>query len=96
MALSLNELGIHVFAGCRSLEKQGSQDLKIKAVHPEKMHVIPIDVANAAKVDEAFKEVAQKLSLLPDVKLHAVVNNAGVLIIGQTEWGYFQYFQRSL
>ena len=58
------------------------------------MHLIPIDVTNETIVNEAFDEVNQKLSLLPDVELHAVVNNAGVLIIGQVEWSTFDTFKQ--
>ena len=94
MALSLNELGIHVFAGCLFPDKQGAKDLMTKAIHPDSMHIIPIDVTDELKVRRAFEFVGQELSNLPDVNLHAIVNNAGIGSPGEIEWGTFDTFKQ--
>ena len=96
LALSLNESGIHVFAGCLFPEKEGGRSLMIKASHPKKMHVIAIDVSNDLTVKMAHEEVTHKLSQLPDVKLHAVVNNAGICPYGEIEWGTFDMIKHVL
>ena len=66
------------------------------AIHPDKMHIIAIDVADELKVRKAFQFVTQELSNLPDVNLHAVVNNAGVGYPGEVEWGYFRHLQKNI
>ena len=94
LALSLNESGMHIFAGCLFPDKPGTKDLVTKAVHQDRMHVIPIDVRDELKVRTAYESVAEKLSNLPDVNLHAIVNNAGISSSGEFEWKTFDTFKQ--
>ena len=94
MALSLNESGMHIFAGCLFPDKQETKDLVTKAVHQDRMHVIPIDVRDELKVRIAYESVAEELSNLPGVNLHAIVNNAGIASSGKVEWSTFDTFKQ--
>ena len=85
---------MHVFAGCLFPNKNGAIRLKVKAAHQKKMYVIPIDVTNDLTVKMAYETVTQKLSVLPEVQLHAIVNNAGICPYGEVEWGTFEMIKQ--
>ena len=93
-ALHLNSNGMHVFACCLFPDRNEAKNLIINAVHPEKMHVIPMDVSREDSVMNAHEIVSKKLSSLDDVVLHSVVNNAGIGFCGEVEWGSMDMIRR--
>ena len=74
----------HVVATCRHPGKATALN-RLAAEHPGRLHVLPLDVADARSRDALLRE----LPLVTDeAPLHLLVNNAGVLRGGErfAEW----------
>ncbi|KAI1290333.1 D-beta-hydroxybutyrate dehydrogenase, mitochondrial [Halotydeus destructor] len=77
LALQLNKLGYHVFAGCLFEDGEGAKALKAEAANPRSMQVLSMDVTS-------YRDVAQCKGLIANVlinqqlTLHGLVNNAGI------------------
>jgi NAD(P)-dependent dehydrogenase (short-subunit alcohol dehydrogenase family) len=94
-ALTLNEVGFHVFAGCLLPDKDGARGLQIKAKNPTKMTIVPIDVTNDFTVRLAYEQV-EKYVKDANLQLHALVNNAGICPTFEVEWGSIDLFKKTL
>lgn len=93
--MSLNEAGFHVFAGCLFPDRDGARGLLIKAKHATKMTIIPIDVTNDLSVRLAYEAVDAQVKE-QGVRLHALVNNAGICPGFELEWGSIELIKRVL
>lgn len=81
LAQRLDDLGLHVFAGCLLPEKEGAQTLKKSC--SERLHVVPLDVTSEESVQSALQYVKDNIG---SNKLWAVVNNAGLNAGGEMAW----------
>lgn len=84
LAQRLDDLGLHVFAGCLFPEKDGAQTLKKSC--SERLHVVQLDVTSEESVKEAVKYVNENLG---ENKFWALVNNAGLNGGGEIAWTSF-------
>ncbi|GFU53622.1 d-beta-hydroxybutyrate dehydrogenase, mitochondrial [Trichonephila clavipes] len=89
LANRLDELGLHVFAGCLFPEGDGAKALKKSTSN--RLHVVPMDVTSDESVDKALKYVTQKIK---DNKLWAVVCNAGINDGSEIFWTSLDKIQR--
>ena len=89
-ALYLNKQGFTVFAGCLFPDGPDAQKLKNLSANPNKMHVIKLDVTRDDDIENVFIEV-NKIISQNGLQLWSVVNNAGILRLGEVEWGSFEY-----
>ncbi|GIX75858.1 hypothetical protein CEXT_779971 [Caerostris extrusa] len=89
LAQRLDDLGLHVFAGCLFPEGDGAKSLKKSA--SSKLQVIPMDVTSDESIDKALKCVSQKIK---DNKLWAVICNAGINDGGELFWTNTDIIQR--
>ncbi|GFU01206.1 hypothetical protein NPIL_203551 [Nephila pilipes] len=89
LALRLDELGLHVFAGCLLPEGDGAKTLKKSASN--RLHVVPMDVTSDDSIDKSLKCVTQKIK---DNKLWAVVCNAGMNDGSEIFWTNLDKIQR--
>jgi 3-hydroxybutyrate dehydrogenase len=90
-ALELNRLGFTVFAGVLNSKGNGANTLIRESMKPSRMIVLQMDVTNDSQVSKALSAVTQfleaKKCLEESWVLHAVINNAGIIKIGEIEWG---------
>ncbi|XP_064614274.1 retinol dehydrogenase 7-like [Liolophura sinensis] len=91
LAIRLDEMGFHVYAGC--LTKNGEEDLRKKT--SSRLVTVPLDISNEKSIEEALKLVRERL---PTGKgLWGLVNNAGILdSIGMAEWLRKEDYKRTL
>lgn len=77
LAIKLDDQGFHVFAGLYNYAEKDSliQQLSSRAT------VFPLDVTRQEDIDTAYDLVRQKTNTL-----HALVNNAGIIISGYIDW----------
>lgn len=59
LAQRLDDLGLHVFAGCLFPEKEGAQLLKKSC--SERLHVLQLDVTSDESVENAVKYVKDNI-----------------------------------
>lgn len=85
----MNEIGLHVFAGCLYASSEQAANLKKSARYPERMHVLQLNVIDEQQVDEAFRQIEQTLQQ-KKIVLHALINNAGVGKSAPVEYGNFE------
>ncbi|XP_059480969.1 short-chain dehydrogenase/reductase family 9C member 7-like [Neocloeon triangulifer] len=78
LALTLNAMGVPVYAGVLSEKSEGAEAL---GAHGCK--IVKIDITKEKDVEKAVKFVAKDLG---EKKLHALMNNAGIAEVGQVEW----------
>lgn len=84
-ALLLNKIGFKVFASCIDPNGEGAVELMHKAEHAPKMIVIKMDVTKDKDIDSAYETV--KRSMNNSELLFGLVNNAGITITNEFEWG---------
>lgn len=84
-----------MFAGCYDASGEGASRLKKHVSDSSRLHIIPLDVTKDESVRNAFKSVESVLQQ-SDLKLFGVVNNAGILRVGQFEWGSLDYMVRDV
>ncbi|XP_063225157.1 retinol dehydrogenase 7-like [Bacillus rossius redtenbacheri] len=80
-ARRLDALGVTVYAGC--LMPQGTGAAALKASTSSRLHIVPLDVTKDDSVQAAVRLVKGTIG---DKVLWAVVNNAGVLSVGELHW----------
>ncbi|XP_063225159.1 retinol dehydrogenase 16-like isoform X2 [Bacillus rossius redtenbacheri] len=80
-ARRLDALGVTVYAGC--LMPQGTGAAALKASTSSRLHIVPLDVTKDDSVQAAVQLVKGTIG---DKVLWAVVNNAGVLSVGELHW----------
>ncbi len=88
-ALELHKKGWHVFACVLSDDSDGAKDLKSKGCT-----TIKLDVTSDCDVINAYNFVVREC-YSRDLKLWAIVNNAGVYICGEIEWGLMRDYERT-
>ena len=81
-SIALNNLGFVVFAGVLDPEGEGAQ--KLKQVK-NRIQVLKMDVTNSEEVLSCVSKVEDYLSN-NNLKLHAIINNAGIASGGEIEW----------
>ncbi|CAG2111151.1 unnamed protein product [Medioppia subpectinata] len=86
LAFQLNRLGFHTIALCLNANSDGVIQLAQKAVFAHQLHAIEVDITNDTQIDVTFEQISDILRL-NNLKLWAVVNNAGVFHAGFAEWG---------
>ncbi len=87
-ALQLHKKGWHVFACVLSDDSDGAKDLKSKGCT-----TIKLDVTSDCDVISAYDFVVREC-FSRDLKLWAIVNNAGVFTCGPIEWGLMRDIDR--
>lgn len=88
IALDLNSCGFTVFAGCLAPEKDEAKSLQRKCEHRDKLIIVPINVTSEESINQAHDLVRKRLDQ-DNLKLHALVNNAGIASVSEFEWGSF-------
>ena len=82
-----------MFATVRDPNNPGSLELLEKCQFNDKMSVIQMDVTNEEMINKCYERVKNELEI-KGYQLWAVVNNAGRLAYGHTEWGQMdEYFK---
>ena len=84
LALRLHDYGFHVFSGCLVPELNGGRKLQ-KLQKKGRMKVLQCDVTKWKEVRACSQLISKDLSK-DDLKLWAVVNNAGVAVLSEFEW----------
>lgn len=84
-ALLLNKIGFKVFASCIDPNGSGAVELMHKAEHSAKMIVFRMDVTNDKDIEAAYETVNS--SMTNSEVLFGLVNNAGIAIANEFEWG---------
>src|ERR1700761_1593134 len=80
-AITLDKRGWHVVATMRDLARREKLETPAQASDVlDRIEIHPLDVTSAEQIEELTKTLAQR-----GVPLHALVNNAGVAIVGFAE-----------
>ncbi|XP_014667755.1 PREDICTED: estradiol 17-beta-dehydrogenase 2-like [Priapulus caudatus] len=91
LAIKLDKLGFHVFAGCLLPEKEGATSLRQTCSN--KLQVVHVDVTSEQLVNEALTAVQQALN---GNELWAIVNNAGIAVISEVELCPMDWYDRMM
>jgi len=81
LAIEIDKLGFHVFAGVLFPDGIGAKNLQF--ICSERLKVLKMDVTNYEEVSEAINQIKSS-----GIQLWAVVNNAGIAINTPIEWGH--------
>jgi short-subunit dehydrogenase involved in D-alanine esterification of teichoic acids len=81
LAIEVDKLGFHVFAGVLFPEGVGAKNLV--SVCSDRLNVLKMDVTNYEEVSCVINEI-----YLSGLELWAVVNNAGIAFNTPIEWGF--------
>ena len=73
-----------LFATCRSLKSDNSQELRELAAKNPVLHLLEFDVTNALQLENVVKEVEAKLA---GSGLNLLINNAGIYDLKNSEYG---------
>ncbi|KXJ13319.1 retinol dehydrogenase 2 [Exaiptasia diaphana] len=82
LAITLDALGLHVFAGC--LTEEGEHELQTKC--SERLQTVRMDVTKSEDIQRCLECVKGFLETVDNTVLWAVVNNAGIDICGLVDW----------
>ena len=88
-ALSLNQLGFYVFAGCLEPEAPETiNSLMVECSSPSRMKILEMDVTNSAQVTNCYDIVCQYLKSENNItELFGLINCAGIMKLGGIEFG---------
>lgn len=90
IAVKLDSLGLHVFAGC--LTQDGAQQLKQET--STKLKTMPLDITSSESITNAFNFI--KANLSTDSDFWGLVNNAGISRLGEIEFVTIPDFEESM
>ncbi|XP_066996327.1 estradiol 17-beta-dehydrogenase 2 [Anabrus simplex] len=85
LALHSHRLGLTVFAGCLDPNGPGAKQLAEKC-GKERFFIIELDVTKQSSILQAHDTISKIISTQPQLRLKAIVNNAGVMVFGEFEW----------
>ncbi|XP_022091037.1 D-beta-hydroxybutyrate dehydrogenase, mitochondrial-like [Acanthaster planci] len=91
LARYLDRQGFRVFAGC--LFETGAGAQKLKRECSRKLQVVQMDVTSDEQVAEVARFIQTDVAVSGDV-LWGVVNNAGIVMIGEIEWLSFDSYRQ--
>ncbi|XP_049776766.1 estradiol 17-beta-dehydrogenase 2-like [Schistocerca cancellata] len=94
LARHLDELGVPVFAGCLFPDGPGAR--RLAADCSSRLRVLPLDVTSDQQVADAVASVQAALSDASGTELWAVLNNAGIADIGETDVTPLEKFKQVL
>ena len=77
LAIELDKQGFHVFAGVYNADSKDTLSKQLSS----RATVFPLDITRQQDIDSAYQLVKQKTNTL-----HALVNNAGIIISGYIDW----------
>ncbi|XP_054714871.1 short-chain dehydrogenase/reductase family 9C member 7-like [Uloborus diversus] len=89
LARKLDDLGLHVFAGCLRPDGEGAKNLQESA--SSRLHILPLNVTSEDSIKEAVRYVEEHLK---DKKLWCVVNNAGLNEGGELMWTNMDFIEK--
>lgn len=92
LALRLDQLGFRVFAGCLFAKAGGEGALRLKREGSERLHVLQLDLTSNEQLDDVLEEVKNKLPV--GEVFWGLVNNAGIALVGNTEWNPVEHFKK--
>lgn len=76
LAQRLDDLGLHVFAGCLHPEKEGAQTLKKSC--SERLHVVDLNVLSQESIENAVQYVTENLKDNSNFYLYRSNNNPSI------------------
>ncbi|XP_077296709.1 SDR family oxidoreductase shroud [Arctopsyche grandis] len=86
-ALTASKAGLTVVAGMfEGPTTEAAADLKRLCPSQHQPHLLHLDITDDASVTNAVKYVSDIIESNSNYYLHAVINNAGVMVFGNLEW----------
>ncbi|XP_072391143.1 D-beta-hydroxybutyrate dehydrogenase, mitochondrial-like [Diabrotica undecimpunctata] len=78
------DMGFTVIAGFLSLDSKGCKEIRQK--YGKNIIQIQLDVTDSSSVKAAVQTIEHFLTRNSGYALHAIINNAGVMVFGEFEW----------
>jgi NAD(P)-dependent dehydrogenase (short-subunit alcohol dehydrogenase family) len=85
-------MGFFVLAACYHCNSDGAKKLIREAAHPSRIKVLKMDVTNGKEVKDAFETITSVLRS-NSCQLYGLVNNAGIMTLGEIEFSSPQSVQ---
>lgn len=95
LAIELAQRGYVVFAGCLK-GTMDHQDMAVKGVPAERLHLCKMDVCKQAEVDATVERVREWVHAGSGRRVLSVTNNAGVGTGGPIDWLSMQDYERDM
>ncbi|RWR99268.1 D-beta-hydroxybutyrate dehydrogenase-like protein, partial [Dinothrombium tinctorium] len=86
-AKALNKNGFKVIAGCLFPDGEGAQRLKLEVENVDEFEIVVLNVTSDEHIDNVYQRIDQLVA--NGYELWGVVNNAGIVKLGEIEWGTF-------
>lgn len=106
LARYFHSLGFIIFAGCLDLSSKGISDLTLlneidknksstkNICSNKRIHIVQIDITKTDSVKNAVDRLNQFLDKNNELKFHALINNAGVCIVGEFDWFNLEHIEK--